>query len=52
MTYVTRFQWDKAKYPTALPLSSLAEIINKVQTNEYEDHMRVLKYIYYSHNHL
>ncbi|XP_038584026.1 V-type proton ATPase subunit C 1-B [Micropterus salmoides] len=29
MTYVTRFQWDKAKYPTALPLSSLAEIINK-----------------------
>lgn len=32
MSYVTKFQWDKAKYPTALPLSSLADIINKVQT--------------------
>ncbi|XP_071327378.1 V-type proton ATPase subunit C 1-B isoform X3 [Trachinotus anak] len=29
MSYVTEFQWDKAKYPTALPLSSLADIINK-----------------------
>ncbi|KAM9341191.1 V-type proton ATPase subunit C 1-B [Symphorus nematophorus] len=29
MNYVTKFQWDKAKYPTALPLSSLADIINK-----------------------
>ncbi|XP_041810212.1 V-type proton ATPase subunit C 1-B-like [Chelmon rostratus] len=29
MSYVTKFQWDKAKYPTALPLSSLADIINK-----------------------
>lgn len=36
MSYVTKFQWDKAKYPTALPLSSLADIINKVQTNENE----------------
>ncbi|KAM3595197.1 uncharacterized protein V6R79_019926 [Siganus canaliculatus] len=27
--YVTKFQWDKAKYPTALPLSGLADIINK-----------------------
>ncbi|XP_010767102.1 V-type proton ATPase subunit C 2-like [Notothenia coriiceps] len=24
---MTKFQWDKAKYPTALPLSSLADII-------------------------
>lgn len=31
MNYVTKFQWDKAKYPTALPLSGLTEIINKVQ---------------------
>uniref|UniRef100_A0A3B4XSV7 V-type proton ATPase subunit C n=1 Tax=Seriola lalandi dorsalis TaxID=1841481 RepID=A0A3B4XSV7_SERLL len=30
MSYVTKFQWDKAKYPTALPLSSLADIINKL----------------------
>ncbi|KAM8917546.1 V-type proton ATPase subunit C 1-B-like [Spinachia spinachia] len=29
MSYMTGFQWDKAKYPTALPLCSLAEIINK-----------------------
>ncbi|XP_070699037.1 V-type proton ATPase subunit C 1-B [Pempheris klunzingeri] len=29
VTYVTKFQWDKAKYPTALHLSSLADIINK-----------------------
>ncbi|CAG5866206.1 unnamed protein product [Menidia menidia] len=29
ISYVTKFQWDKAKYPTALPLSSLAELINK-----------------------
>ncbi|KAK1894566.1 V-type proton ATPase subunit C 1-B [Dissostichus eleginoides] len=29
MSYMTKFQWDKAKYPTALPLSSLADIITK-----------------------
>ncbi|XP_042357248.1 V-type proton ATPase subunit C 1-B [Plectropomus leopardus] len=29
MSYMTKFQWDKAKYPTALPLSSLADIISK-----------------------
>uniref|UniRef100_A0A3Q3W3K1 V-type proton ATPase subunit C n=1 Tax=Mola mola TaxID=94237 RepID=A0A3Q3W3K1_MOLML len=29
LRYVTRFQWDKAKYPTAMPLSCLADIINK-----------------------
>ncbi|AWP16950.1 putative V-type proton ATPase subunit C 2 [Scophthalmus maximus] len=29
MSYVTQFQWDKAKYPTALPLPCLADIINK-----------------------
>ncbi|KAL7379878.1 hypothetical protein ABVT39_007663 [Epinephelus coioides] len=29
MSYITKFQWDKAKYPTALPLSSLADIISK-----------------------
>ncbi|XP_075304743.1 V-type proton ATPase subunit C 1-A [Odontesthes bonariensis] len=29
MSYVTKFQWDKAKYPTALPLSNLADLINK-----------------------
>ncbi|XP_039993291.1 LOW QUALITY PROTEIN: V-type proton ATPase subunit C 1-B [Xiphias gladius] len=29
VSYVTKFQWDKAKYPTALPLSSLADIISK-----------------------
>ncbi|XP_028250436.1 V-type proton ATPase subunit C 1-B [Parambassis ranga] len=29
LSYMSKFQWDKAKYPTALPLSSLADIINK-----------------------
>uniref|UniRef100_A0A673CHX5 V-type proton ATPase subunit C n=1 Tax=Sphaeramia orbicularis TaxID=375764 RepID=A0A673CHX5_9TELE len=29
LSYVTKFQWDMGKYPTALPLSSLAELINK-----------------------
>uniref|UniRef100_A0A3Q0RYJ3 V-type proton ATPase subunit C n=1 Tax=Amphilophus citrinellus TaxID=61819 RepID=A0A3Q0RYJ3_AMPCI len=29
MNFMTKFQWDKAKYPTSLPLSSLADIINK-----------------------
>uniref|UniRef100_A0A672HT12 V-type proton ATPase subunit C n=1 Tax=Salarias fasciatus TaxID=181472 RepID=A0A672HT12_SALFA len=29
VSYMTKFQWDKAKYPTALPLSSLAGSINK-----------------------
>lgn len=31
-TYVTRFQWDRAKYPTAQPLKTLTEIISKVYT--------------------
>ncbi|XP_051725176.1 V-type proton ATPase subunit C 1-A [Ctenopharyngodon idella] len=28
-TYVTRFQWDRAKYPTAQPLKTLNDIISK-----------------------
>ncbi|XP_056333299.1 V-type proton ATPase subunit C 1-B [Danio aesculapii] len=28
-TYVTRFQWDRAKYPTAQPLKTLADVISK-----------------------
>ncbi|XP_052475582.1 V-type proton ATPase subunit C 1-A-like isoform X1 [Carassius gibelio] len=28
-TYVTRFQWDRAKYPTAQPLKTLTDIISK-----------------------
>lgn len=32
-SYVTGFQWDKAKYPTTLPLSCLTDLINKVSTN-------------------
>ncbi|XP_029134663.2 V-type proton ATPase subunit C 1-B [Labrus bergylta] len=45
MSYVTKFQWDKAKYPTTLPLSSLADIINKeVSLMEAELRSRVLAY--------
>ncbi|XP_029688871.1 V-type proton ATPase subunit C 1-B-like isoform X2 [Takifugu rubripes] len=29
LRYVTRFQWDKAKYPTTIPLSCLKDLINK-----------------------
>ncbi|XP_055011118.1 V-type proton ATPase subunit C 1-B [Boleophthalmus pectinirostris] len=32
MKYVTRFQWDKAKYSTSLPLSALTEVIGKEVT--------------------
>uniref|UniRef100_W5L3I4 V-type proton ATPase subunit C n=1 Tax=Astyanax mexicanus TaxID=7994 RepID=W5L3I4_ASTMX len=28
-TYLTKFQWDRAKYPTALSVKSLTEIISK-----------------------
>uniref|UniRef100_A0A672R6V2 V-type proton ATPase subunit C n=1 Tax=Sinocyclocheilus grahami TaxID=75366 RepID=A0A672R6V2_SINGR len=28
-TYVTSFQWDRAKYPTAQPLKTLSDIISK-----------------------
>ncbi|XP_062863660.1 V-type proton ATPase subunit C 1-B [Trichomycterus rosablanca] len=31
-TYVTTFQWDRAKYSTALPLKTLTEIITKQVT--------------------
>lgn len=34
MSYVTQFQWDQARYPTAVPLTSLADMISKVQTND------------------
>ncbi|XP_074548632.1 V-type proton ATPase subunit C 1-B-like [Halichoeres trimaculatus] len=45
LSYVTKFQWDKAKYPTALPLSSLADIINKeVSQMETELKSRALVY--------
>ncbi|KAK7904506.1 hypothetical protein WMY93_017113 [Mugilogobius chulae] len=32
VTYVTRFQWDKAKYSTSLSLSALTEVIDKEVT--------------------
>ncbi|KAM3850586.1 V-type proton ATPase subunit C 1-B-like [Diretmus argenteus] len=39
LTYVTKFQWDRAKYPTALPLCSLADIINK-QVSQVETELK------------
>lgn len=33
LSYVTRFQWDRARYPPGLPLSSLTDLINKVQSD-------------------
>ncbi|XP_062325425.1 V-type proton ATPase subunit C 1-B isoform X2 [Osmerus eperlanus] len=32
VSYVTTFQWDRAKYPTALPLKNLADILSKQVT--------------------
>ncbi|XP_038141094.1 V-type proton ATPase subunit C 1-B [Cyprinodon tularosa] len=39
MRYVTKFQWDKAKYPTALPLCTLADLINK-EISQVETELR------------
>lgn len=33
LSYVTRFQWDRARYPPGLPLSSLTDLISKVQSD-------------------
>lgn len=32
LSYVTRFQWDRAKYPTTKPLSCLKDLIHKVSS--------------------
>ncbi|XP_057716024.1 V-type proton ATPase subunit C 1-B isoform X3 [Corythoichthys intestinalis] len=45
INYVTSFHWDKAKYPTSLPLSSLVNIIKKeVSQVEVELKSRVAAY--------
>ncbi|CAJ1074094.1 V-type proton ATPase subunit C 1-B [Xyrichtys novacula] len=45
MSYMTKFQWDKAKYPTALPLSSLADIINK-EVSQMETELKSRAVVY------
>lgn len=32
VTYVTRFQWDMAKYPIKQSLKNISEIISKVKS--------------------
>lgn len=32
VTYITRFQWDMAKYPIKQSLKNISEIISKVLT--------------------
>lgn len=44
MSFVTKFQWDKAKYPTAMPLTSLADIINKVKTIENQGNCNIISH--------
>ncbi|KAJ7991036.1 hypothetical protein DPEC_G00293070 [Dallia pectoralis] len=39
VSQVTKFQWDRAKYPTALPLKSLADIIAK-QVSQVETELK------------
>lgn len=35
VTYITRFQWDMAKYPIKQSLKNISEIISKVPTKTY-----------------
>ncbi|CAF88239.1 unnamed protein product, partial [Tetraodon nigroviridis] len=32
--YATRFEWDKAKYPTTNPVTCLKDLINKVSLKD------------------
>ncbi|KAM4625914.1 V-type proton ATPase subunit C 1-B [Polymixia lowei] len=47
VSYVTKFQWDRAKYPTALPLRSLADNINK-QVSQVETELKSRAAVYNS----
>ncbi|XP_036449430.1 V-type proton ATPase subunit C 1-A [Colossoma macropomum] len=44
-TYVTKFQWDRAKYPTALSLKTLTEIISK-QVSQVETELKSRSIVY------
>lgn len=46
-TYVTRFQWDVAKYPIKLPLKSIAEIISK-QVSQMDGDLKTKSHSYNS----
>ncbi|XP_036398139.1 V-type proton ATPase subunit C 1-B [Megalops cyprinoides] len=39
VSYVTRFQWDRAKYSTSLPLKTLTEVISK-QVSQTESELK------------
>ncbi|XP_068608401.1 V-type proton ATPase subunit C 1-B-like [Brachionichthys hirsutus] len=47
MSYVTRFQWDKARYPTTTPPSSLADIIKK-EVSQMETELKARAKMYSS----
>ncbi|XP_049596111.1 V-type proton ATPase subunit C 1-B isoform X2 [Syngnathus scovelli] len=49
LNYVTNFHWDKAKYPTSLPLSSLVNIINK-EVSQVETELKSRAAVYNSVN--
>ncbi|XP_061157858.1 V-type proton ATPase subunit C 1-A-like [Syngnathus typhle] len=49
LNYVTNFHWDKAKYPTSLPLSSLVNIINK-EVSQVETELKSRSAVYNSVN--
>uniref|UniRef100_A0A672RAX8 V-type proton ATPase subunit C n=1 Tax=Sinocyclocheilus grahami TaxID=75366 RepID=A0A672RAX8_SINGR len=44
-TYVTRFQWDRAKYPTAQPLKTLTDIISK-QVSQVDTELKSRRAVY------
>lgn len=46
-TYITRFQWDMAKYPTKQSLRNIADIISK-QTGQIEADLKTKSAAYNS----
>ncbi|XP_042565632.1 V-type proton ATPase subunit C 1-A isoform X2 [Clupea harengus] len=46
-SYVTRFQWDRAKYPTAVPLKCLTEIISR-QVSQVEAELKTRNAAYFN----
>ncbi|KAI4898450.1 hypothetical protein NFI96_011935, partial [Prochilodus magdalenae] len=44
-TYVTKFQWDRAKYPTALSLKTMTEVISK-QVSQVETELKSRSVVY------
>lgn len=51
LRYVTRFQWDKAKYPTTMPLPCLKDLINKVWFQDKTRQTHIVVTCIFKHSH-